>query len=453
MVLGCDGQTQGPSNTNVILISLDTLRRDFVGLYRSDAGVVTPNIDGLANSSVVFDNALAPVPFTLPSHMTLFTGLEPDVHGVETEDFKLSRTIPTLTEILSVNGFHAVGITTNLLMSPGFGFERGFESYERLEFDLVYSDRVRNRAFDLIDRRPPGDNRPFFLFLHFNDAHSDYHHVAKNPLPYYVPDELVREAFPDLDVLQFCDSEDNCATDMLVAANETHREIANEYLGRIRRLYGLGVEYLDEELGLLFDGLKERGLWENSIIIVTSDHGEEFREHGEFLHRQPYIETMAIPLIIKLPNGKHGGARRDGIVNMSDLAPTILDLLGISIATPMQGISLVPLIEGANDTRPTSLGKEKTSRRRYSLRTDTHTLIHDFETGGSELYDRRTDKLELIDLSEAQPEQVGHLIQVLEDLVSQNRKARLADLGDPVPQAEVLSEEDEERLRSLGYVD
>ena len=158
--------------------------------------------------------------------MSLFTGLEPDVHKVETEEVKLSETVPTLTEILSESGFHTVGITTNLLMSPGFGFERGFDSYERLEFDLIYSDRVRSRAFDLIDRRAPGDDRPLFLFLHFNDAHSDYHHVAKSPLPYYAPDELIQEALPDLDGSQFCDSEDNCATDMLVAANETNRDLA-----------------------------------------------------------------------------------------------------------------------------------------------------------------------------------------------------------------------------------
>ena len=453
VLLGCQATTPEPSQTpNIILISLDTVRRDSLDIYRQVESDRTPNLNRLARAAFIFDGAFAPVPFTLPSHMTMFTGLHPDVHGVESEDLKLADSIPTLPEVFSQAGYRTIGITSNLLMSPGFGFERGFDHYERIEFDLVPSQRVRERTFQIIDEQTTSKKRPLFLFLHFNDAHSDYYRVGNSSLPYYVPEELLTASDLAPDDSLDCDTAGRCATDFLIAANQARGPVSQKHLDRLRRLYELGIQHLDSELGLLFSGLKKRGLWDSSIVVITSDHGEEFREHGEFLHRQPYIENLAIPLMIKTAPESKGSVRLAATIDLGDLAPTILDLAGLEPPETMLGRSLVSLLEGRRRDETPVIGKEKLSTQHYVLRDRTFSLIHDFSTGRSQLFDRSADRHELDDVVEERPDLAASLLAELEDQIRRNRASRARILGDEVPRARPFSAEDQERLRSLGYL-
>jgi arylsulfatase A-like enzyme len=442
--------------TSVVFISLDTLRRDHVGAYRPDGDGRTPNLDRLAASSVVFDDAYVTIPFTLPSHLTMLTGLYPEVHRVTNKKLSLSESAPTLPELLSAAGYRTIGLVSIEWMDGRFGFARGFDHYERIGYDLTYSDRLNRRLFGLLDA-PLGrlrfDTRPLFLFLHYIDPHSDFFAVGANRLPYYARPDYLERIGVDPETREFCTAGDECASDFLVAANRDRRPLDAGRVGAIAALYRGGVEYLDHDLGELFAGLEARGLLDGALVVVTSDHGEELREHGEFIHNQPYVENMAAPLIIRLPGGAHGGTRRRGLVDSADLLPTVLDLLGLEIPGHVQGRSLVPLIEDGRAVRPWTLGRSKLVSSRYALRTPEHTLIHDLETGVSELYEPAADPGERHDLAAAQPEEVAEMVATLTRALRQSRALAPRFRPAPVAGAGVLTGEQIDRLRALGYLE
>ena len=185
--------------------------------------------------------------------MSIFTGLYPDVHGVDRKKAMLADGVPTLASLLQTAGYHTVGVVTNLWMKGEFGFERGFDHYERLAYGMVYADRVNQRVRSCSTRQHP--DRPLFLFLHYIDPHSDYFREGQNALPYYAPPELLDDLGIDRDSREFCDDEGHCATEFLLAADREQRPLAPEALDRITALYARGVEYLDHEMGRLTEEL------------------------------------------------------------------------------------------------------------------------------------------------------------------------------------------------------
>jgi len=293
--------------------------------------------------------------------MSIFTGLYPDVHGVDRKKSRLSEAVPTLSTLLHEAGYNTFGVVTNLWMKGEFGFARGFDHYERLPYGLVYADRVNSRIFQLIDARA-GHESPLFLFVHYIDPHSDFLNVGENALPYYAPPEFLEPTGIPADSREFCDHQDNCATEFLLAADREGRPLAPETVDRIAMLYERGVAYLDHELGILIDGLRSRNLWDDALVIITSDHGEEFREHGLFIHIQPYVENLAIPLMVKLPGGRAGGSRVDSTVETVDLLPTLLDAARVPHPAHIQGESLLPLIEGESPRSAATFGRDKLNR-------------------------------------------------------------------------------------------
>lgn len=451
LVGGC-GPSSPSAPPNVILISLDTLRRDHVGAYLEPGSSPTPALDDFARESLVFDRAYAQIAFTLPSHLSMFTGLQPDVHGVEKETASLGNTVRTLPEVLREAGYRTYGLVTNIWMKSEFGFGRGFDRYELLDYGLTYVDRVNRRSFELLDATAD-DSRPFFLFLHYIDAHSDFYNVAHNALPYYAPPEYLEKLGVDESSRRFCTADEECATAFLLACNQDPELVDHGGLEVIRQLYRVGVEYLDHELGRLFDGLRQRGLWDQTMIIVTADHGEEFLEHGEFIHNQPYVENLAVPLIIKFPHQQWAGDRRAAIVESVDLLPTLLDLLQIDGPSPLQGVSLRPVIEGDRAVKEHAFGRDKLNRGRYVVRSSDFSLILDIETGVLELFDLAADPGELTDVSSSREPEVAKLRRALQ----QELKA-YARLSGELARADridggLLTEEERDKLRSIGYVD
>lgn len=437
---------------NVILISLDTMRRDQIGAYRHRGQSYTPALDEFALESVVFDNAFVHIPFTLPSHLSIFTGVYPGVHGVEDNGQILNEQLPTLTEILQGEGFETLGFAGNVWMKGEFGFARGFHLYELLPFDLTFSDRVNRRALETLDQRPDPE-RPLFLFLHYFDAHSDFSNTGTNTLPYFAPEAYLRPIGVSPEDDSFCTDDGRCASDYLIAANAGDVLIDPLQHERLRAMYRSGVEYLDADLGRIFAELRARGLWEDSLVIVTSDHGEEFREHGQYIHNQPYVEDMAMPLLIKLPGAAMAGARRARLAQSIDLVPTILDLLGIDIPDHVQGRSLVPVIVDDLPVNEFVLGRSKLATSRFSVRTQQWTFIYDRDSGNSQLFDRVRDPDELFDVVAQHPAEAGILREFLETAVRENREVveTLAVAAEQVP--DFITDEEREKLRAIGYVD
>jgi len=441
-----------PAPPDIVLVSLDNLRRDHVGLYCGGRASLTPEIDALAPEAVVFDDAWAPVPFTLPSHISMFTGLYPDVHGVDRSTARLADTLPTLPEQLKAAGYHTIGVASNLWMQGEFGFARGFDHYEVLEYGLVYADRVNRRAFELLDALD-SDVRPLFLFLHYIDPHCDHFKAGENALPYYAPPRFLEGLGVSAGSTDFCDEADHCASEFLAAADRELRPVDRETVSRIAALYGRGVAYVDREIGALVDGLRSRSRWDDSLVLITSDHGEEFREHGRFLHVQPYVEDLAVPLLVKLPRARRGGARVETTVETVDYLPTLLEAAGEPPPSHLQGKSLLPLVRGevAPEARA-AFGRDKLDRQCFTLRLGQWTLIHHRDTGSSELYDRLDDPTEQRDVAAQQIERVEAMRTALLRIVRANRKLKSTIAAEPV-RGDILSDDDAEKLRAIGYVE
>lgn len=450
----CDRSSEPPPPPNVILISLDTVRRDAVGVYRQTGPSPTPEIDRFAESCVSFEHAWAPIPFTLSSHMSMFTGLNPATHGVMTQDQVLDAGIPTVSEIAAAGGYRSIGLVSNIWMKGHFGFDRGFDHYERISFGLTYAERINARFFDLLDRVDAGDQRPLFAFLHYIDAHSDYDKAGSNALPYYAPPEELAALGLSAGSTDFCDDDGNCGTHFLTAANNSGRPIDQALIERIAELYLVGVGVLDHHIGALLSGLEERGLLEDSVVIITSDHGEEFREHGRFVHAQPYVESLAVPLLVRFPGGAHAGTVVEDPVELADLMPSILGAMGLEIPihVPSRDI-FAPVATGSGIAPAAILGVDKNRKQRFALRNHRHTFILDQKTGETELYDRLTDPEERTNLVEADSETAAAMEIELRKTVTRFRLlGKNLGSGEPLEDNDVLSDEEAEQLRAIGYL-
>lgn len=453
--MGCaapmEDMPESARRPSVILISLDTLRQDHVESYGTGESL-TPNLDALAAEAVVFEDSFAQIPFTLPSHLSMFTSLYPDAHGVDDETETLSTQIPTLPELLKKGGYRNLGVAANVWMKAEFGFGRGFDRYFLIPQELTFSDRI-NATLGILLNQPKNQGVPLFLFLHYFDAHSDFSNTRNNTLPYFAPPEYLLPLGERVDTGEYCTPVGQCASDFLVAANDSPELVDTAKLARIQALYAAGVRYLDRDLGTLFADLKDRGLWDDALVILTADHGEELREHGEFLHSQPYTENLAVPLLIKLPGERFAGERRSGLVETVDLLPTILEITGIDAPAGMQGRSLLPMIEGGEQGDELTLGRHKTIGSRYSLRDDRFTLIHDFQLGTSELFDRIVDAEERNNIAETHPEDVARLVGRLETMVAAN--ANIASRFPPTEAGHeaIITAAEAEQLKAIGYTD
>jgi arylsulfatase A-like enzyme len=251
---------------------------------------------------------------------------------------------------------------------------------------------------------------------------------------------------------EFCDEEGRCATEFLTTADREQRFLEQETLDRIAALYARGVEYMDQQVaGLRFE-LESRGLWNDSLVVITSDHGEEFREHGRFLHVQPYVEGLAIPLMVRRPHAAGGGTRVGSIVETVDYLPTLLEAARVPSPSHVQGASLMPLLHGSPGATRFTFGRDKLDLKRYSLRSETHTLVHHLRTGSSELYERANDPAETRDVAGDRPEIVALMTSELTEMVRSS--TRLAErLTAAEVEEDLLSAEESEQLRAIGYLE
>jgi len=333
LVAGCGAGDDGP---NVLIVVLDTVRADALELD-ADGGA-TPTCRALAAEGTTFTHALAPGAWTVPTHASLFTGLLPHQHGARHGSFVLHDSLTTLAEHLAGSGYATGSFTTNPWLNATGGQVQGFAHHRevyRIADDVP--DKGSAAAVDSVlawlDRSP---RRPFFAFLNLIDAH----------LPYAPTDEMLARIGADLPP----------GADREFTHLEHGRHITGEALltpaeiDTVRILYAAGVAHVDAQLGRLVDGLRARGLLDETVVVVTSDHGEHLGEHGLFGHQfSLHEELLRIPLILRYPAAIEAGARCATPVSLVDVPATVSELTGRDRSWPVDGRSLLAAIGSGRD--------------------------------------------------------------------------------------------------------
>ncbi|MBU0496073.1 MAG: sulfatase-like hydrolase/transferase [Chloroflexi bacterium] len=450
----------------IILIVADALRADHLSCYaqrpaQPPVGVDTqspgagypanhtPHIDALARDSVRYRDASAQASWTKPSVATIFTSLYPSSHRAIVETDLLPDDVLTLPEVLREQGYHTVGLTANTFTSQRFNFQQGYDEYTYLDsthpFLAVgpaptwgisttiqqlraaslalsagpasrrYQDAgvVNQHVFDWLDERP---ETPFFLYLHYMDPHQPYYAHPYNG----------------------------------VGAGAVAADAPAERAPRLRALYHGEVAYLDAQLGALFAQLKARGLYDDALIILTADHGEELYEHENWGHgRTLYQEQLHVPLIIKYPGSAGASAIDTGLARSLDIAPTVLDVAGVPVPAAMQGVSLRP---GASAARARSAFAEENRQGNVirSLRDSQYKLILVNEGNprglpAVALFDLRADPGEQHNLADQKPDTVRQLRAGLDEALAYAEGRAVQG------QSRELDAATRERLRELGY--
>ncbi len=435
--------------TNVIFVLVDTLRADHLPLYGYRAGK-TPHLDAFARDAVLFERAFAQASWTRPSFATLLTGRFAASHRVMHKPDALSEALLTLPEALQGAGFATAGFVTNYNVAPYYNFQQGFDSYRYLAPEFVlgaddmaakllavqalkrvvervraarpgsaYQDAetVNREVFDWLERRPAD---PWFLFVAYMDPHDPYfEHPYRGP-------GYSRAANPRPDPSE---------------------------AGRLRRLYDGEITYWDEHFGALVQRLQDEGIYEESLIVVTSDHGEEFADHGGFWHGTTlYDEQVHVPLLIKLPFSERGGSRVAHWVQHVDVMPTLLRLLGAPVPEGVQGGDL---FEGTDEVWAEESHEGNVLRSvRVRRGLEAYKLVEANEGNPRGLPERALFRVDMdpgerVNLAEEQPERTQLMERWLQRAARRVQRGAVSRRAvDPAADPDA-----EARLRALGYAE
>ena len=423
---------------NVILISIDTLRADHLGCYGYSRNT-SPNIDSLAEEGILFRNTIAQAPYTLSSHISLLTSLYPSFHKVnDIEGSWLNPIVFTLAEMFYNAGYRTWAITGGGQVSSSYGFSEGFETY------IEYSGPVRDveqkvrETIQFLEREKSSN---FFIFFHSYKPHAPY-----SPRP-----PFDRMFFPDYD--GSIDGE----LETIDFINKGDIPVTQNDIDYIVSLYDGEIREMDNALGKLFDFIKKDGLESNTLIVFTSDHGEEFNEHGKVgIHSHTlFDELILIPLVIKLP----GVLPQDKIifnqVQSIDILPSILQLAGISYkGMEFQGSSLIDLIQNSgSNNHPDYAFSERLARDGDSLRAArslNHKFIHKCDksnrfNGYHYFYNLNTDPREQNSLDLPRKSSIEWLKKI-QFLIEEERTGKIKEKKKKVDDKTL------EALKALGYI-
>jgi arylsulfatase A-like enzyme len=447
-----------PQRPNVVLIVLDTTRADILSAY-GYSKPTSPVLADLAAEGTLFQNAMSTDFWTLPAHASLFTGEYPSQHRATSETNQLDRGVDTLAEKLRRAGYKTGAFVSNAWIGRKRGFAQGFQSYTE-----TWKSEVDSRGDHALDRlgvegaiewiqKKSHSSAPFFLFLNLNGAHMPYSPdplalVGLSPGPRSLDRSRrlrkLKGMWSYLGGRYSLDAEDF--------------EI-------LRELYEAEVLMLDGLVGSIVASLEEHDLLDSTLLIVTSDHGENLGEHGRVDHLLSLYETtIRIPLIIRYPGHFEAGSVRDDLVSLIDISPTVLALSGLGETYPevVERSLLAPSAKRsarvfAENDRPVNgieimknnfpdFDSTTIDQRMRMLRTPTHKLIW-HEDGRTELYDLAADPHELTDLSESNPELRNELLTQLETWMETQ-----GSVADAIPM-EIDDPQTRKRLEALGYVE
>jgi arylsulfatase A-like enzyme len=413
---------------------------------------VSPHIDALAADGVTFLNTYATSPWTLPSHVSLLTSLDGVNHQVSYENDSMDPSLLTLADILRANRFYCAALTGGGFVSARYGFSKGFNSYSD-EGGVLRQDSAEHlfhAAKRWLEREK---DKGFFLFLHTFQPHSPY----ACPYPYKSMFLEENPRWRHLDLMSF-----------LGGMKGIFRKLTETDRRNIIGLYDGEIRYTDEEfIGPLIAFLKEAGLYDRTLIIFTSDHGEEFFEHHGWGHGHSlYDESLKVPLIIKFPGSRFSGLRIQNIVSLLDIFPTVLEETGIDYSTlNIDGRSLFPLIKGREkgdrmfmaDVAAHILASRIPQKISINQGKDKLILSRPFGPEDMdfflypppvmdpvELYDLGSDPEEKQNIADKRPELASQMVQKINDILKAAPKKKVRKLE--------MDEELKKRLKALGYI-
>lgn len=445
---------------NFILVAVDTLRWDRVGMKKRDGLSITPSLDALAADGITFSNASSTSPWTLPSFASILSSSFPSVHGAggrfQDSFHKIDKSLALSSTVFGAEGYRTAAVLNGPFLSPVFELNRGFESY-----DFIPGNNLKIRRASSVVRSvekwitdtilAPAEPPPFHLFIQFFDPHLNY----DPPGRFLIEDDPGYEGalsapFGHLEMIRSGELDLDKDDELFIAS-----------------LYDSEIAYTDHHIGLFFEFLKENGLYDNSLIVFTSDHGEEFWEHGGFEHGHTlYDELIHVPLIMKLPGAGQSGSVIAEPVSLVDILPTALEIAEIESTGTMQGVSLVPLISGKGDLQG---GKRAVyseanlyGARKRSVRLENYKYIIDTESGTEELYDLEKDPGEQENIASTERAKKKDLTAELDRIHSLCLSLAATGTGaedaesypeDRAPGEGIDDPEILESLKSLGYVD
>ena len=434
---------------NVLLVSIDSLRRDHLSAYGYPRET-SPNLDRLAREGVLFRDVVSSSSWTLPSHMTLLTGLAPRDHGATMVGKRLTAGSPTLAEIYSRAGYATAALTSGFYLNARHGFSRGFDLYN--DYSIGWSETgagVREitspSMLQLVEAwleqwKSNGRERPFFLFVHLWDVHYNY-----------IPPAPFGEMFIKGPVGHLKEQD-------YMESSRIHRGMAREDLENLIGLYDGEIRYTDYCIGRILDRMKSLGVLENTLIAVTGDHGDEFFEHGnKGHHRTLYDEVVMVPLIMRFQGRIPAGRVVPEQVRLMDVGSTLLSLSGVRDASAF-GAAQVNRYHAAHDLSPLILGGDRgelaqlvafselylpwRGKELMSARTSSQKIVTD-NSGSVEIYDLKNDPGEQRNLA---PQMEVAKLPLFQQLVTWKRARRVsAKPGN-------LDAEQIRALRSLGYI-
>lgn len=389
----------------VLLISLDTCRADYLSCYGFKKNT-TPNIDAIAKQGVLFKNVTSPVPLTRPAHASMLTGTIPPYHGIhDNARYILADSAVSLAELLKAKGLKTAGIVSSFVLDSQFGMAQGFDYYnDKFEKEIktvLYAERRGDEATRFACQWLDENNKkPFFLFLHYYDPHLKYN-----------PPEPFKSEYAD-------------------------------------DLYAGEIAYTDYCVGQVIDKLKTLGIYDSTLIIITSDHGESLGEHGESNHGFfIYDCTVKVPLVIKMPNGP-SGIKVDNAVGLIDIMPTVLQAMDMEIPPQVQGKSLLKFLEGKKSEDKRAFYCESLVPTQYELNPLLGLVNKRFkyiQTSTPELYDLENDPCEITNIIDKHTNRARIMQDDLKKILETYHR-------DDMKSETMLDPESKARLEALGYV-
>jgi len=436
---GCgEPEDYGHPGCNVILISIDTLRSDRLGCY-GHTGDLTPQIDRFREDAVLFRRMIAHAPSTMPSHASIFTSLIPSHHGAFfSRPNPLPESCITMAELLKTEGYRTVSFNDGGQLAAELGFDQGFDTYvcmPREVHNIHKFSKPVNAAFRWFHE---SGQQPFFLFLHTYHTHHPYtpnkrfldERITsyKGPLPREINVQLLRDI------------------------NKEKISITREDGAYILSLYEAEIEEMDHIFGRMVNRLKKNGIYDNSLIIFTSDHGEEMGEHGSWgWHSHSlFEELLRVPLIIKFPDNKFAGTLVEEQARSLDILPTILDVIDSPPPEILEGKSLLPLIQGRSEEPRPAVAQIDRANKPTCLRVDGWKFYPPRDNGSHKyrgaLYRIDTDPWETRNKIYQEAKTLSELSRQLDELLSQRPDSQEQDTLE-------LSTDLTDQLRQLGYLE
>jgi arylsulfatase A-like enzyme len=429
---------------NVLVITIDTLRADHLGCY-GYSRPTSPRMDAFAGSAAVFEKVFCQSPETLPSHTSIFTGLYPRTHKAISHESIVEPGLNTLAEVLQAKGYTTGAIISSHVLDSRFGLDQGFATY--LAVHYKYSERQRTEmqlremdptTIEALTWLKDHAKSRFFLWIHWFHPHRAY-----DPPPRYRQQFAGDYSGPALDQNEFA-----------MRAWQERLDLPERDIAYMRGLYDGEVAFTDVQVGRVLDGLASLGILDNTLVVITADHGEILYEHEYYFGHDIalYDECTMVPLIIKVP-GMDAVRRVPGLVQSIDIFPTVLEAVGVACPAGVEGRSLFPLMRGEAQASTQNAFSEtfpfpEKCPPRHAVRTETAKLVWREEPTAEivkEFYDLAADPGEKHDLYGRAP-QAASLDAVLSDWIAPGglRPA-------PIPSAAESGRW--KILKSLGYVD